>query len=170
MKKFAVIGDPIKHSLSPILHSEIFYQLGIDANYQKFHVPSDSLAVFMSNNNFDGLNVTIPHKETIIKYLKDLDPSASSIGAVNCIYRNIGFNSDWIGFMKAMINNGIELKGKSCLIIGAGGVAKSVAHALIVTQASSIYVKNRSKIRAEKLMKWIKEKFPANTNDPLLSY
>lgn len=170
MKQFAVIGDPIEHSLSPILHSEVFRQLGIDAKYQKFHVSSKSLPSFMHNNCFDGLNVTLPHKETIINYVDNLDSSAYSVGAVNCIFGEIGYNSDWIGFLRAMEINGIELEGKSCMILGAGGVARSVAHALIIARASSIGVNNRSKERGEKLLAWIQEKLPGNTNLPYEPY
>ena len=170
MRQFAVIGDPIEHSLSPILHGEIFRQLGIDAKYEKFHVSSNSLDSFMSKNTFDGLNVTLPHKEKIIRYLDNLDTSAYAIGAVNCIFDNIGYNSDWIGFLRAMKINSIELEGKSCLIIGAGGVARSVAYALIMARVASINVRNRSKDREKNLMMWIKEKFPNNTNNPFISY
>ena len=102
--------------------------------------------------------------------MDNLDTSAYSIGAVNCIFDNIGYNSDWIGFLRAMKINSIELEGKSCLIIGAGGVARSVAYALIMARVSSINVSNRSKDREKNLMMWIKEKFPNNTNNPFISY
>lgn len=162
MKKFAVIGDPIEHSLSPTLHREIFRQLGIEADYQKRHVRTESLASFMENNGLDGLNVTLPHKETVVQHLSSLDNSADEIGAVNCVYRNVGYNTDWTGFLRTLEMHEIDLDGKACMILGAGGVARSVAQALIVAGVSSISVTNRSKNRADQLLSWIQEKMPAN--------
>ena len=114
MRQFAVIGDPIEHSLSPILHGEIFRQLGIDAKYQKFHVSSNSLDSFMSKNTFDGLNVTLPHKEKIIKYLDIIDNTAKKIGSVNTIkiknQKLIGYNTDTSGFEQSIIKVSFKRK------------------------------------------------------------
>ena len=162
MKKFAVIGDPIQHSLSPTLHGEVYEQLGIEADYQRQSVRAESLPSFVANNGLDGFNVTLPHKETIIAHLSSLDSSADGVGAVNCVYRNIGYNTDWTGFLRAAEMKEINLSGKSCMILGAGGVARSVALALIVAGVASISVTNRSKDRADRLLSWIQERMPSN--------
>ena len=138
MKQFAVIGDPIAHSLSPLLHQEIYRQLGIVASFEKVHVTPGSLSLFMDENVLDGFNVTIPHKESIIPYLDALDESAQAIGAVNCVAGEIGYNTDWIGFLKAMAGNGVEINGKNSLIIGAGGAARAVGYVLVQAKAKSI--------------------------------
>ena len=114
MKRFAVIGNPIAHSLSPVLHQEIYRQLGLKASYEKIHVIPNTLHSFMNANELDGFNVTIPHKQAIIPYLDMLDESAQTIGAVNCVHGGKGYNTDWIGFLNAMELNGVDLKGKKC--------------------------------------------------------
>ena len=162
MKQFAVIGDPIAHSLSPLLHQEIYRQLGIDASFEKVHVTPGSLSLFMDENVLDGFNVTIPHKESIIPYLDALDESAQTIGAVNCVAGEIGYNTDWIGFLKAMAGNGVEINGKNCLIIGAGGAARAVGYVLVQAKAKSIIFQNRTKRRADQLIAWINKLHPEN--------
>ena len=162
MKKFAVIGDPINHSLSPQLLTEVFRQLRIKANYQKHLIPTESLSSFMLSNGLDGFNVTLPHKEKIIDHLTSLDSSAAAIGAVNCVFRNVGYNTDWIGFLRALKIKQLDLRGRSCLLLGAGGAARSVAHALITTGSLSISVLNRSKERGNRLLSWIKKRMPTN--------
>ena len=131
MKHFAVIGDPISLSLSPMLHQEIYQQLGLDASFEKIHVIPDNLHSFMNSNELDGFNVTIPHKQSVIPFLDELDKSAQTIGAVNCIKNGKGFNTDWIGFLQALEINEFNLNGKDCTILGAGGTARSIAFGLI---------------------------------------
>tara|TARA_Y100000590_G_scaffold470117_1_gene662086 strand:- start:176 stop:967 length:792 start_codon:yes stop_codon:yes gene_type:complete len=162
MKQFAVIGDPISHSLSPVLHKEIYRQFGIDASFEKTHVTPASLSIFMNRNVLDGFNVTIPYKESIIPYLDALDESAEVIAAVNCVAGEIGYNTDWIGFLKAMVGNGIEINEKNCLIIGAGGAARAVGYALVKAKAKSIIFQNRTKSRADQLSAWINKLYPEN--------
>ncbi len=156
MKQFAVIGDPVAHSLSPVLHQEIYRQLGMEAVYEKVHVTPDQLSDFMTQNEFDGLNVTIPHKTAVFPFLNELNESAKIIGAVNCISGGKGYNTDWIGFLKAMEYNDVELTEKNCLILGAGGAARAVAYALIKSNVNSITIANRTKEKAESLTQWVK--------------
>ena len=162
MKQFAVIGDPIAHSLSPLLHQEIYRQLGTNTSFERVHVTPGSLALFMDENVLDGFNVTIPHKESIIPYLSALDESAQAIGAVNCVAGELGYNTDWIGFLKAMAGNGVEITGKNCLIIGAGGAARAVGYALVQVKPKSIIFQNRTKSRADQLIAWINKLYPEN--------
>jgi len=125
MKHFAVIGCPIEHSLSPLLHQEIYRQLDISASYEKKYVMTNELDSFIYTNKLDGFNVTLPHKQTILPFLKTLDDSAKTIGAVNCVYKGKGYNTDLIGFLKTINHNGLSLNDKSCVIIGAGGAARA---------------------------------------------
>ena len=159
MKQFGVIGSPIEHSLSPDLHSEIYKQINFKASYEKFNVNPSDLENFFLCNKLDGYNVTTPHKIPIITYLKKLDKTAKKILAVNCVSDGIGYNTDWIGFNNAVSINNISLKGKSCLILGAGGVAYSIAYALIMSQVKSISVLNRNNSNKNKLLIWINDFF-----------
>lgn len=158
MKRFAVIGDPIAHSLSPVLHQEIYRQIGVEAVYEKVPVLPNQLSNFITQNEFDGFNVTIPHKTSVIPFLNKLDESAKIIGAVNCISGGKGYNTDWNGFLKAMEFNNVELTGKHCLILGAGGAARAVAYALINSNVKSIIIANRTKEKAVFLIQWIKSR------------
>ena len=155
MKRFAVIGDPIAHSLSPVLHQEVYSQLELDASFERTRVKPDNLHSFMSSNKLDGFNVTIPHKQSVIPFLDELDESAQIIGAVNCVHKGKGYNTDWIGFLKAMEINKIDLNGKDCTILGAGGAAKAIAYALITSNVKSISIINRSQENANQLSQWI---------------
>ena len=164
MKQFAVIGNPIAHRLGPILHQEIYRQLNINASFEKIHVKPDDLHTFMNSNKLDGFNVTIPYKQAIIPFLDDLDESAQTINAVNCIHHRKGYNTDWIGFTQAMKINDINLKDKHCSILGAGGAARAVAYSLIEAGVKSIFIQNRSQNNADKLLKWIDSIFPDNSS------
>jgi shikimate dehydrogenase len=145
MKKCAVIGDPIEHSASPAMHNAAYKELGLEAqyNYTKIHVTPDKLGEFFEDvrNNQEewaGINVTVPHKEAVLDYLNvdELDASAKFIGAVNTIIveneKLIGCNTDALGFIEyALINDfGFNPLGKSVAIIGAGGAAKAMAFGL----------------------------------------
>ena len=160
MKKFAVIGDPIAHSLSPILHREIYRQLGFEAEFEKIHITSENLRSFMGSNKLHGFNVTIPHKQSIIPFLDELEESAQTIGAVNCIHHGKGFNTDWIGFLKAMEFNNVDLTGKDCAIVGAGGAARAVAFGLVKASVNSISIFNRTESKAHQFLNWVKSILP----------
>lgn len=157
MKRFAVIGDPIAHSLSPALHGELYRQLNFNASYEKIKVTPEELGSFMQSNSLNGFNVTIPHKQAAIPYLDEIDEAAQTIGAVNCVYSGKGFNTDWIGFLKTMEINDVELKGKICTILGAGGAARAVAYALIQSKIKSISIMNRTPEKTEQLIQWIQK-------------
>ncbi|MDP6033020.1 MAG: shikimate dehydrogenase [Candidatus Marinimicrobia bacterium] len=162
MKQFAVIGDPIAHSLSPVLHDEVYRQLGIDASFEKIQVQPDALLSFIESNQLDGFNVTIPHKQAVLPFLDELDEAANAIGAVNCVHNGKGYNTDWVGFLKAMELNYVELEDKNCLILGAGGAAKAIAFALVNAGVRSISIHNRTQKNADQLLDWINSIFPNN--------
>jgi len=162
MKRFAVIGDPIAHTLSPNLHQEVYRQLELDASFEQIHVTPNSLDSFINSNKLDGFNVTIPHKLSIIPFLKGLDEPTKTIGAVNCVHNGKGYNTDWIGFLKAMEFNGVDLNGKDCTILGAGGAARAIAYGLVQADVNSILISNRTQTKADQLLDWINSIFPTN--------
>ena len=162
MKRFAVIGDPIAHTLSPNLHQEVYRQLELDATFEQIHVTPNSLDSFINSNKLDGFNVTIPHKLSIIPFLKGLNEAAKTIGAVNCVHNGKGYNTDWIGFLKAMEFNGVDLNGKDCTILGAGGAARAIAYGLVQADVNSILISNRTQTKADQLLDWINSIFPTN--------
>ncbi len=174
MKRFAVIGDPIAHTLSPNLHQEVYRQLELDASFEQIHVTPNSLDSFINSNKLDGFNVTIPHKLSIIPFLKGLDEAAKTIGAVNCVHNGKGYNTDWIGFLKAMELNGVDLNGKDCTILGSGGAARAIAYGLVQADVNSILISNRTQTKADQLLDWINSSFPNNNpsenSDVIVNY
>ena len=137
MKQFAVIGDPVDHSLSPIMHGWIFDKLNINATYGKINVKKNQLEEIIIKINdgiLNGINVTLPHKSTIISFLDEINPRAKKIGAVNMVMKAdskiIGNNTDWYGFSMAMKRNQIMLDGNSVILLGFGGVSKSILFSL----------------------------------------
>ena len=151
MKNFAVIGNPIEHSLSPIMHNWIFKKLMIQAQYNKILLKHNDLYSILDNirsGKLHGINVTIPYKEEIINFIDDINPSAKEIGSVNCImYTNgklIGNNTDWFGFSKALIRNKISFENRDVIVLGAGGTAKSIIYVSKLLGARSIRIANRT--------------------------
>ena len=162
MKKFAVIGESLSHSFSPTLHKIIYQKLKINACYNKVEIAPKDLSNFIIDNQFNGLNVTIPYKEKVIPALNQIDKPSQIIGAVNCLNGLKGFNTDWKGFLKSMEINNVELSGKNCLILGAGGAARAIAFALYKANVRSIKFKNRTQNRLKDITNWINVLFINN--------
>lgn len=157
-RSFGVIGDPIEHSLSPAIHNAAFLAQHINAVYLRLHVRPRELRralLAMTLTDFEGCNVTTPHKQTIIRYLDKLDKSATEAGAVNTIYRRgkswIGANTDGVGFISACRRRKVTLKGKTVTILGAGGAASGIAAALMSAGVRRLNILNRSTARARRL-------------------
>ncbi|WP_261305661.1 shikimate dehydrogenase [Paenibacillus andongensis] len=156
---FGVFGDPIRHSRSPIMLNRAFQEAGINAVYAAFHVRPEELGDAVRGIRalgYRGINVTIPHKVEVMQYLDEIDEGARIVGAVNTIVHEagklIGYNTDGIGYVRSLKEEtGIELKGKSVLLLGAGGAARGVAYALAKEGARRIYIANRTKERALEL-------------------
>jgi len=127
--KLGLIGDPLGHSWSPEIHAFL-----IGADYQKWTVPKEELQQFLERRSFDGINVTIPHKQAVMRYLDEIDETAARIGAVNCILnrggRLIGYNTDEIGLREMIIHAGWSLEGAECAILGSGGASHAAAAAV----------------------------------------
>ena len=149
-KLFGVVGYPLGHSLSPVLHNWGFYKCDLQHTYLKWQIPQRDLGAFivsMYTLPIYGASVTIPHKKTVIPYLDDISQEAREIGAVNTLFwKNkelYGENTDWQGFLQPLINMGIE--AQSALILGAGGAALSSIVGLQKLGVSKILVAARKK-------------------------
>jgi len=151
---FCLFGNPVSHSLSPIMHRAAFCAMNVKAYYHAFSIKSIEGAIEgMRAMGIDGASVTIPFKEAVIPYLDEVDEEALSIGAVNTILnRNgylVGFNTDGIGFLRGLREK-TEPKGKKCVVIGAGGAARAIIFSLKKAGAEPIIL-NRTVEKGEKL-------------------
>ncbi|MEM3400052.1 MAG: shikimate dehydrogenase [Candidatus Micrarchaeia archaeon] len=155
VKLFCVIGDPVYHSLSPIMHNSAFRKLRLNCLYFPFRVREGEIAEFFEffrDMDMKGANVTIPHKETVLEFLDELDEPARKIGAVNTIVKRqgklVGYNTDCYGALKA-VGKG-RIAGKNIVVFGAGGAARAIAFAF-ATLAKKIILFNRTGQRARKI-------------------
>ncbi|MDW3626294.1 MAG: shikimate dehydrogenase [Nitrososphaeraceae archaeon] len=160
IKTYCLIGDPVQHSLSPLMQNAAFSALGIKSSYISFRVPSRDLKTSiesLKSIGIAGFNVTIPHKISILQYLDELDNTASKSNAVNTVKNEggklVGYNTDMYGFIQPLYKRNIDFKGKKVLIIGAGGAAYAIVTALSNEKgiAETIIV-NRSSHNASKLV------------------
>ena len=158
MKKYFVIGNPIDHSLSPKLHNYWFKANKIDAIYEKKKIEEKNLQTIISKikeKKINGINVTVPFKKSVIRYLDKLSQEAEQTQSVNTIILSnnnlVGHNTDIAGFTKAIKSLNLDIKGKKILILGAGGVVPSIIFALSKMNVSKIIVSNRTKKKAEDL-------------------
>ncbi|MGB9845418.1 shikimate dehydrogenase [Methanothermobacter tenebrarum] len=159
-----VIGDPVEHSLSPIMHNAAFNHLKLDYVYVAFHVKkgmAKEAIEAMKTFNIKGLNVTIPHKVRILKYIDEIDETAKLIGAVNTLKlekgKVWGFNTDGIGCVRAL-EEVTNLKGKNVIILGAGGASRAITFQLASSNVGSLHILNRTPENAKKIAEDIKEK------------
>ena len=158
MKRFIVIGNPIEHSLSPLLHNYWIKKSGIDAIYDRQKLNEDELEqniLQIKEKKISGINVTVPFKKAIIPFLDELSFEAESTQSVNTIYlknnKVIGHNTDIFGFEISIKKSKYNLIDKEVLILGAGGVVPSIIFALNKMKISKIKISNRTKDKAENL-------------------
>jgi len=163
MKKFLVIGNPIEHSLSPLLHNYWIKNNSIKAIYEKKKLNEDQLEhliLEIRNKKINGINVTVPFKKAVIPFLDELSTEAQNTRSVNTIYLKdnilMGHNTDIVGFEKSIKDSKYSLKNKEVLILGAGGVVPSIVFALIKMKVSKIKISNRTKKKAQDLKKLFK--------------
>ncbi len=135
--RFAIIGDPVEHSMSPLLHGTAFRALGIDASYERIRIPKEDLnSVWVERlrHDLDGWNVTLPLKEAILPLLDEVDELATSVGAVNTVRRTsnrlVGTNTDILGIQHTLAPTLGSIRREAVVVIGAGGTARSVTAAL----------------------------------------
>lgn len=167
MRIFGILGYPLSHTLSPIMHRAAFEALGLKAIYAPFEVPPAQVGRLLRGLQvcgIDGLNVTVPHKERILRYLSprhELTAQARAIGAVNTLVRRgrrfIGHNTDVEGFRRTLRDElKLRLQGARVLVLGAGGAARAVVWALTQDAPQAIIVANRTPARARQLVRWIR--------------
>lgn len=156
-KYIGIFGNPIKHTLSPVIHDTLSDELGIEERYIPFHITenlSDAVCTAY-NDGVLGLNITVPYKQEVMGYLSDIDPAAKAIGAVNTLVRTSegfkGYNTDMPGLAKAIFSEGIELKNSKVIMLGAGGAARAVAYMCLYYGAQKVYIVNRTFDNAKKI-------------------
>ena len=165
-----VIGDPVEHTMSPAMHNAAYRTLGLDFVYLPFHVKPRDLPHAISGMkalNIRGLNVTIPHKTSVIPLIDKVDELAAKIGAVNTIANDkgklIGYNTDAQGFMEALNQHDVDPADKKVLLLGAGGAARAIAFILAETQAEIIILNRKQEIDwAYDIVKNIKAHYSVN--------
>ena len=152
-----VIADPIGHTVSPAMHNAAFEQAGIDYLYVPFQVKKEELGKAIAGMralNIRGLNVTIPHKVAVIPFLDDLDDLAQRIGAVNTIVNDDGvlrgYNTDATGFLQSLLEREIEPRGKTVVILGAGGAARAISF-ILAERGAKLTILNRTWDKAKEL-------------------
>lgn len=173
MKKlFAVLGDPIGHSMSPIMLNDILSFYEIDAHYHPFHVSRGDLETAVKGLKaigISGFNITIPHKSAIIPFLDEIDELALSIGAVNTVVNEngklVGYNTDGYGFIKGLEPYISSFSDKKLLLLGAGGAARAIYFTMAKMNPQAIDIANRTVIKAQELI----ESCPYEVNSKALT-
>lgn len=154
--KYAVIGNPIAHSLSPIMHNANFDALNNSSSYEAINISEDQFHLIkeiIDEKALSGFNVTIPHKENILPYLDEIDEQAETVGAVNTVKiedgKWIGYNTDGIGYVTGLKQVYPDLENAYILILGAGGASKGIANELVKHVHSKLTIANRNLKRFE---------------------
>jgi shikimate dehydrogenase len=160
MKAYAeVIGDPIAHSKSPLIHGFWLAKLGLDGDYRKTRVTAEGLAAYFADRAADphwrGCNITVPHKVAALDHVEDRGNVRATIGAVNCVLRAddgalIGTNSDAAGFYAPIAD--LDLAGQTVAVIGAGGAARAVLFALARAGVGEVQLFNRNVLKGAALL------------------
>lgn len=157
-KTFAVIGDPIDHSLSPSIHNAAFKELGMDCTYIAYRIPRGELregVESLKEINISGFNVTIPHKVGMMEYLDTASDECRLIGATNTVSNEdgllVGYNTDMDGFLEPIRKRNIEISGRNALVLGAGGAARAIVAGLARERIGRITVANRTMHGAESI-------------------
>ncbi|MCX6144928.1 MAG: shikimate dehydrogenase [Ignavibacteriales bacterium] len=161
MKRFGVIGHPVAHSLSPLMHNTAYSLLGLECTYDSFDIAPESLSEALrdfATKGFCGLNVTIPHKESVSLQVQELSDEARAVGAVNTILfesgRLRGDNTDVYGVAASLEPYRTSLDKERILVLGAGGTSRAITYALLTRfSPSEIVIANRNLSRANELVR-----------------
>lgn len=163
-KLMGLIGNPVEHTLSPVIHNTIAESMNENMAYLPFPVKEnlESAVKGAYALGVQGMNVTVPYKSDVIPSLSSIDEQAAIIGAVNTLVREEGgyrgYNTDLPGLYRAMKSDGIELKDTKVVILGAGGAARSVAFLCAFHDAKEVYILNRTVEKATMVAAEVKEK------------
>ena len=161
--RFGVLGEHLPHTLSPEIHTALFQEQHIPAEYTVYELTADQatqLPQFMETENLTGLNVTIPYKETVFPLMDETETAAQEIGAINTILRKdgklFGYNTDYIGVLSMFQKAGVPLKGRSIVILGSGGATRALIYGFHQAGAASVTVAARNREALSRLS----ERFP----------
>ena len=164
--KAGLIGNPVGHSVSPFIHSLLYTASNIEGEYRLFEPEKDELEKqknFFLKEGYRGFNVTIPYKTDIVSFCDNLDEFAKKLGAVNTVKiqdgKLIGYNTDFYGLKMAVTEKNINVKGKKCVLFGAGGAARSAGAVLVNSGAEKVYIFNRTFEHGKKLAEVINDVF-----------
>jgi shikimate dehydrogenase len=164
---YGIFGYPIGHSLSPLMHNTAFAHHGLEAVYLPFAVHPAHIEVAVKSIaalQMGGVNVTIPHKQAVLAWMDELSSEARLIGAVNTIHlrdgRLHGYNTDGTGFLRALEEVDCAVAGRTVLLLGAGGAARSIAVQLCLSGIGRLLLANRTRTRAEDLAAFLKQTIP----------
>lgn len=154
-----LIGNPVEHTLSPVIHNGISERMGIHSVYVPFQVEDSGLDAAVKGAyelNVLGMNVTVPHKNRVIESLAAVDEAAMQIGAVNTLVREgmdgyKGYNTDLSGLRRQITEDGVALFGETVVVLGAGGAAKAVVYMCLLEGAKKVYLLNRTVEKAERI-------------------
>ena len=170
-----LIGNPVGHSISPVIHNSLAQLMDMNMVYTTFKVEKGDVVTAVNGAyalNILGLNVTVPHKQAVMESLVDIDPLAKAIGAVNTLVRTDkgykGYNTDILGLERELIDEGVVLLGSRCVILGAGGAARAIAFLCAKSGAKEIYMLNRTKEKAYDIAKAVNDYFGKECIKPML--
>lgn len=159
-----LIGNPVEHTLSPIIHNTLAAELGINMAYVPFHVATGQLEHAAKGAyalNILGCNVTVPYKNDIVSQLVEIDDLAAKIGSVNTLVRveggYKGYNTDMTGLLRAMKSDDVSIDGEEIIVLGAGGVGRAVAYMCAAYGAAKVYLLNRTLDKAVGVAKEVNE-------------
>lgn len=161
MLKIAVIGHPIAHSRSPQIHGAALDSINVEYKYEKYDIKKEDLESFLeyAKSNLDGFNLTMPLKVDVLPYLEGISEDAEKFRSVNTVKvkdgRLYGYNTDSDGYIQALINKDCDPNNKRIVILGAGGVVRTIAKKLAECGAESIVILNRTIEKAEEIVKYI---------------
>lgn len=165
-----LIGNPVAHTLSPVIHNTLAEELGQNLVYVPFQVEEARLQEAVKGAfalNILGCNVTVPYKSAVIKHLTAIDPLAERVGAVNTLVRQEdgykGYNTDLPGLYRAMVSDGVQIEDAKVLVLGAGGVARAASMLMAEKGAARIVILNRTLEKAQKLAEEISRFYPEVT-------
>lgn len=163
MDFFGVVGEKLPHTLSPEINKRIFEFINVEAAYKTFEISKNDISKLgdaLKLLKIKGVNVTIPYKEVVMEQLDYISKEAKDIGAVNTIFledgKLKGYNSDYFGFQKMLEINDIEVKDKTCVVLGSGGAAKALVTYLNDNNVKELYVVTRNKNKQSKMNSNIK--------------
>lgn len=169
-----LIGNPVEHTLSPLIHNTLAKKLSHNLVYVPFHVEEGKVLSAVQGAyalNLLGLNVTVPYKSQVMETLLEIDELAEKIGAVNTLVRMEGgfkgYNTDMPGLYRAMNSEGIQIEGQEIILLGAGGAARAVALLCASKNASKVYLLNRSIEKAQAVAGEVNEKTGKNVILPM---